>query len=99
MGDLMNLNINSWGIKQSNAQMSLLSPIEVSLKQGYSILRSDGYHLTVDEENFLDLKFKALETAGIFERSTNPTWGHPDFVVERSWPTHQTGQSYQMRKG
>eukprot|EP00924_Labyrinthula_sp_SR-Ha-C_P010200 maker-scaffold_23-snap-gene-0.6-mRNA-1 protein AED:0.07 eAED:0.13 QI:0/0/0/1/0/0/3/0/1195 len=83
MVDLMTLNINSWGIKQSNAQMSLLSPIEVSLKQGYSILRSDGYHLTVDEENFLDLKFKALEAAGIVERSTNLTWGHPVFVVEK----------------
>eukprot|EP00924_Labyrinthula_sp_SR-Ha-C_P000051 augustus_masked-scaffold_60-processed-gene-0.69-mRNA-1 protein AED:1.00 eAED:1.00 QI:0/0/0/0/1/1/4/0/614 len=75
--------VHIWGIKQLNAQMSLLSPIEVSLKQGYSILRSDGYHLTVDEENFLDLKFKALEAAGIVERSTNPTWGHPVFVVEK----------------
>eukprot|EP00924_Labyrinthula_sp_SR-Ha-C_P013161 maker-scaffold_12-snap-gene-11.22-mRNA-1 protein AED:0.27 eAED:0.30 QI:0/0/0/1/0.5/0.2/5/0/868 len=76
-------HMSSWGIKQSNAQMSLMSPIEVSLVEGYRILRSHGYHLTVDEENFLDLKFKALESAGIVERSTNPTWGHPLFVVEK----------------
>eukprot|EP00924_Labyrinthula_sp_SR-Ha-C_P002069 augustus_masked-scaffold_99-processed-gene-0.6-mRNA-1 protein AED:1.00 eAED:1.00 QI:0/0/0/0/1/1/2/0/490 len=75
--------MSSWGIKQSNAQMSLLSPIEVALVEGHHILHSDGYHLTVDEENFLDLKFKVLESAGIVERSTNPTWGHPVFVVEK----------------
>eukprot|EP00924_Labyrinthula_sp_SR-Ha-C_P001923 snap_masked-scaffold_30-processed-gene-2.18-mRNA-1 protein AED:1.00 eAED:1.00 QI:0/-1/0/0/-1/1/1/0/86 len=75
--------MSSWGIKESNVQMSLMSPIEVSLVEGCRILRSDGYHLTVDEENFLDLKYKTLEAAGIVERSTNPTCGYPVLAVEK----------------
>eukprot|EP00924_Labyrinthula_sp_SR-Ha-C_P003017 snap_masked-scaffold_58-processed-gene-0.43-mRNA-1 protein AED:1.00 eAED:1.00 QI:0/-1/0/0/-1/1/1/0/130 len=80
---LMQSYLSSWGIKQSNAQMSAMSPIEVNLKPGHGILRSDGYHLTPDEEDFLELKFKSLESAGIVERSKNPIWGHPVFVVDK----------------
>eukprot|EP00924_Labyrinthula_sp_SR-Ha-C_P003686 snap_masked-scaffold_3-processed-gene-2.39-mRNA-1 protein AED:0.48 eAED:0.48 QI:0/-1/0/1/-1/1/1/0/1861 len=73
----------SWGVKQSNARMSLLNPIHVDLKPGYKILRSDGYHQSPEAEEFLELKFQALQEAGIVERSTNPLWGHPVFVVPK----------------
>eukprot|EP00924_Labyrinthula_sp_SR-Ha-C_P008521 augustus_masked-scaffold_32-processed-gene-2.49-mRNA-1 protein AED:1.00 eAED:1.00 QI:0/0/0/0/1/1/4/0/651 len=73
----------SWGLKQSNARMSLLNPIHVELKPGYKILRSDGYHQSPEAEEFLELKFKSLQEAGIVERATNPLWGHPVFVVSK----------------
>eukprot|EP00924_Labyrinthula_sp_SR-Ha-C_P009276 augustus_masked-scaffold_2-processed-gene-18.9-mRNA-1 protein AED:1.00 eAED:1.00 QI:0/0/0/0/1/1/6/0/965 len=76
-------NITSWGIIQSNARMSSLTPIEVTLKDGARILRSDGYHQTPEEEEFLERKFTALASAGIVERAKNPVWGHLAFVVPK----------------
>eukprot|EP00924_Labyrinthula_sp_SR-Ha-C_P007197 snap_masked-scaffold_8-processed-gene-11.16-mRNA-1 protein AED:1.00 eAED:1.00 QI:0/-1/0/0/-1/1/1/0/116 len=63
--------------------MSNLTPIEVELKPGTSILRSDGYHQTKEEERFLELKFEALRKAGIVTTAKNPVWGHPVFVVTK----------------
>eukprot|EP00924_Labyrinthula_sp_SR-Ha-C_P009982 snap_masked-scaffold_21-processed-gene-5.42-mRNA-1 protein AED:0.45 eAED:0.45 QI:0/-1/0/1/-1/1/1/0/1856 len=76
-------NKNALGLKQSNAQMSLMTPITVTLKPGSRVLRSDGYHLAPEQEDFLELKFKALQDAGIVEPAKNPIWGHPVFVVPK----------------
>eukprot|EP00924_Labyrinthula_sp_SR-Ha-C_P001499 augustus_masked-scaffold_55-processed-gene-1.60-mRNA-1 protein AED:1.00 eAED:1.00 QI:0/0/0/0/1/1/2/0/578 len=76
-------NRDAWGLKQSNAQMSQLTPIEVTLKKDHQILRSDGYHQPPETEDFLELKLEALRKAGIVERSPNPIWGHPVFVVPK----------------
>eukprot|EP00924_Labyrinthula_sp_SR-Ha-C_P011426 augustus_masked-scaffold_46-processed-gene-0.2-mRNA-1 protein AED:1.00 eAED:1.00 QI:0/0/0/0/1/1/3/0/752 len=84
----------SWGLKQSNARMNLLNPIHVDLKPGYKILRSDGYHQSPEAEEFLELKFKSLQEAGIVERSTNPVWGHPVFVVPKKMKTPQGWLDY-----
>eukprot|EP00924_Labyrinthula_sp_SR-Ha-C_P006525 augustus_masked-scaffold_38-processed-gene-0.45-mRNA-1 protein AED:1.00 eAED:1.00 QI:0/0/0/0/1/1/2/0/647 len=72
-----------WGLRQSNAQMSNLTPIEVELKPGSSILRSDGYHQTKEEERFLELKFEALRQAGIVSPAKNPVWGHPVLLSQK----------------
>eukprot|EP00924_Labyrinthula_sp_SR-Ha-C_P011684 snap_masked-scaffold_17-processed-gene-5.6-mRNA-1 protein AED:1.00 eAED:1.00 QI:0/-1/0/0/-1/1/1/0/406 len=76
-------NKGALGLKQSNAQMSLMTPIAVTLKAGSRVLRSDGYHLAPEQEDFLELKFKALREAGIVEPVKNPVWGHPVFVVPK----------------
>eukprot|EP00924_Labyrinthula_sp_SR-Ha-C_P002358 snap_masked-scaffold_16-processed-gene-1.42-mRNA-1 protein AED:1.00 eAED:1.00 QI:0/-1/0/0/-1/1/1/0/114 len=80
---LMRKYITSWGVKQSNDMMSSLTPIEVTLKDGARVLRSDGYHQTPEEEEFLECKFTALASAGIVKRAKNPVWGHPVFVVPK----------------
>eukprot|EP00924_Labyrinthula_sp_SR-Ha-C_P011156 augustus_masked-scaffold_81-processed-gene-0.45-mRNA-1 protein AED:1.00 eAED:1.00 QI:0/0/0/0/1/1/4/0/452 len=72
-----------WGLRQSNVQMSNLTPIEVELKPDSSILRSDGYHQTKEEERFLQLKFEALRKVGIVSPAKDPIWGHPVFVVTK----------------
>eukprot|EP00924_Labyrinthula_sp_SR-Ha-C_P015563 augustus_masked-scaffold_4-processed-gene-3.53-mRNA-1 protein AED:1.00 eAED:1.00 QI:0/0/0/0/1/1/2/0/621 len=76
-------NREAWGLKQTNAQMSSLTPIEVSLIKDHQVLRSDGYHQPPEAEDFLELKLAALRKAGIVERSSNPIWGHPVFVVPK----------------
>eukprot|EP00924_Labyrinthula_sp_SR-Ha-C_P000933 augustus_masked-scaffold_7-processed-gene-8.3-mRNA-1 protein AED:1.00 eAED:1.00 QI:0/0/0/0/1/1/3/0/788 len=73
----------SLGLKQSNAQISLMTLIEVTLKPGSRVLRADGYHLKPEQEKFLELKFKALQQAGIVEPAKNLIWGHPVFVVPK----------------
>eukprot|EP00924_Labyrinthula_sp_SR-Ha-C_P014086 maker-scaffold_56-snap-gene-1.65-mRNA-1 protein AED:0.48 eAED:0.55 QI:0/0/0/1/0/0/2/0/243 len=57
------------GLRQSNDQMSNLTPIEVELKPGSSVLRK--------------LKFEVLRKAGIVTPAKNPVWGHPVFVVTK----------------
>eukprot|EP00924_Labyrinthula_sp_SR-Ha-C_P003703 snap_masked-scaffold_3-processed-gene-2.12-mRNA-1 protein AED:0.66 eAED:0.67 QI:0/-1/0/1/-1/1/1/0/276 len=89
------------GRKQSNERMSSLTPIDVDLVNNHLILRSDGYHQTKEEEQFLKLKFQALVKAGIVARAKNPIWGHPVFVVGKkmklppNYPTvtHEEKQS------
>eukprot|EP00924_Labyrinthula_sp_SR-Ha-C_P011180 snap_masked-scaffold_81-processed-gene-0.32-mRNA-1 protein AED:1.00 eAED:1.00 QI:0/0/0/0/1/1/3/0/505 len=73
--------LSAWGIKQSNARMSSFTPIDVDLIKDHPILRSDGYHQTKEEEDFLEKKFQALMDAGIVKRAKNPIWGHPVFVA------------------
>eukprot|EP00924_Labyrinthula_sp_SR-Ha-C_P003860 augustus_masked-scaffold_3-processed-gene-6.68-mRNA-1 protein AED:1.00 eAED:1.00 QI:0/-1/0/0/-1/1/1/0/131 len=84
----------SWGLKQSSARMSLLSPIYVDLKAGYKILRADGYHQSPEAEEFLELKFKSLQEVGTVESSTNPVWGHLVFVVLKKMKTPQGWLAY-----
>eukprot|EP00924_Labyrinthula_sp_SR-Ha-C_P000153 augustus_masked-scaffold_39-processed-gene-2.90-mRNA-1 protein AED:1.00 eAED:1.00 QI:0/0/0/0/1/1/3/0/421 len=81
--EVMLRNLPSWGIRQSKARMSELHPIEVTLTPGHPILRSGGYHLTRKEEDFLELKFAALEKAALVKRQKYPVWGHPVFVVPK----------------
>eukprot|EP00924_Labyrinthula_sp_SR-Ha-C_P014671 snap_masked-scaffold_74-processed-gene-0.35-mRNA-1 protein AED:1.00 eAED:1.00 QI:0/-1/0/0/-1/1/1/0/202 len=90
----------SLGLKQSNAQMSLMTPIEVTLKSGSRVLRADGYHLQPEQEKFLELKFKALQQASIVEPAKNPIWGHPVFVVPKKMakPEGWASMSSQQRE-
>eukprot|EP00924_Labyrinthula_sp_SR-Ha-C_P015276 augustus_masked-scaffold_9-processed-gene-13.4-mRNA-1 protein AED:1.00 eAED:1.00 QI:0/0/0/0/1/1/2/0/931 len=83
MIETMKSSIESWGLKQSNAQMSLLDPIHVDLVKDHKILRSDGYHQSPEAEEFLELKFRSLQEAEIVEPAKNPLWGHPVFVVPK----------------
>eukprot|EP00924_Labyrinthula_sp_SR-Ha-C_P004933 augustus_masked-scaffold_1-processed-gene-16.1-mRNA-1 protein AED:1.00 eAED:1.00 QI:0/0/0/0/1/1/4/0/690 len=53
MIETMKSSVESWGLKQSNAQMSLLDPIHVDLVKDHKILRSDGYHQSPEAEEFL----------------------------------------------
>eukprot|EP00924_Labyrinthula_sp_SR-Ha-C_P004824 snap_masked-scaffold_1-processed-gene-13.6-mRNA-1 protein AED:1.00 eAED:1.00 QI:0/0/0/0/1/1/2/0/279 len=92
--NIMFTNLSSWGIRQSNARISKLHPIEVTLAPGHSILRSDGYHLTREEGDFLELKFAALEKAGIVKRQKNTVWGHPVFVVPKKMQTPSDWVNY-----
>eukprot|EP00924_Labyrinthula_sp_SR-Ha-C_P015794 augustus_masked-scaffold_4-processed-gene-9.47-mRNA-1 protein AED:1.00 eAED:1.00 QI:0/-1/0/0/-1/1/1/0/214 len=81
--DLFIKHREGWGLRQSNAQVSNLTRIEVELKPGSAILRSYGYHQTKGEERFLDLKFEALRQTGIVSPAKNPVWGHLVFVVTK----------------
>eukprot|EP00924_Labyrinthula_sp_SR-Ha-C_P009241 augustus_masked-scaffold_2-processed-gene-17.42-mRNA-1 protein AED:1.00 eAED:1.00 QI:0/0/0/0/1/1/5/0/767 len=85
--EVMLRNLPSWGIRQNNARMSELHPREVTLTPGHSILYSDGYHLTREEEDFLEHKFAAMENAGIVKRQKTRVWGHPVFVVPKKMQT------------
>eukprot|EP00924_Labyrinthula_sp_SR-Ha-C_P002066 augustus_masked-scaffold_99-processed-gene-0.2-mRNA-1 protein AED:1.00 eAED:1.00 QI:0/0/0/0/1/1/3/0/1782 len=87
-------NKGALGLKQSNAQMSLMTPISVTLKAGSRALRSDGYHLAPEQEDFLELKFRALRDAGIVEPAKNPIWGHPVFVVPKKMAKPDAWNSY-----
>eukprot|EP00924_Labyrinthula_sp_SR-Ha-C_P009660 snap_masked-scaffold_22-processed-gene-2.40-mRNA-1 protein AED:0.48 eAED:0.48 QI:0/-1/0/1/-1/1/1/0/1851 len=93
LSKLLQNNLSSLGLKQSNAQMSLMTPIEVTLKPGVRVLRSDGYQLAPEQEKFLELKFKALQDAGIVEPAKNPIWGHPVFVVPKKMDKPQNWTS------
>eukprot|EP00924_Labyrinthula_sp_SR-Ha-C_P002898 snap_masked-scaffold_13-processed-gene-10.41-mRNA-1 protein AED:0.15 eAED:0.15 QI:0/-1/0/1/-1/1/1/0/1159 len=80
---LMVKKISAFGIHQSNAQMSLLSPIKCHLKPNHPPIVATGYHHTDEEEDFLAKKFQALEAAGIVKKNKNPRFGSPVFVVPK----------------
>eukprot|EP00924_Labyrinthula_sp_SR-Ha-C_P013306 snap_masked-scaffold_45-processed-gene-1.24-mRNA-1 protein AED:1.00 eAED:1.00 QI:0/-1/0/0/-1/1/1/0/231 len=65
--------------------MSNLTPIECELQQGHPPIISAGYHLTEQEEHFLERKFEALANAGICVPAKNPTYGSPVFVVPKKF--------------
>eukprot|EP00924_Labyrinthula_sp_SR-Ha-C_P000629 snap_masked-scaffold_27-processed-gene-4.35-mRNA-1 protein AED:1.00 eAED:1.00 QI:0/-1/0/0/-1/1/1/0/119 len=83
--DLILNNSEAWGLKQSDAQMSHLTPIEVTLQDGHSILRKDSYHQPPEVEKIPELKFEVLKQAAIVEKSANPIWSIRYSLFPKSW--------------
>eukprot|EP00924_Labyrinthula_sp_SR-Ha-C_P001902 augustus_masked-scaffold_30-processed-gene-2.69-mRNA-1 protein AED:0.48 eAED:0.48 QI:0/-1/0/1/-1/1/1/0/1817 len=84
---ILRSNLASFGLEQSNARMSYLTPIEVDLIPGHKVIKCSGYHFTNEEEEFIQRKFISLQKAGIAEPSKNPLWGFPIFVVPKKIKT------------
>eukprot|EP00924_Labyrinthula_sp_SR-Ha-C_P010575 snap_masked-scaffold_102-processed-gene-0.14-mRNA-1 protein AED:1.00 eAED:1.00 QI:0/0/0/0/1/1/2/0/132 len=79
------------GLEQSSTKMSHLTPIEVTLRIEYQILRIDSYQQPSEEIYSLELKVEALRKARIAENRSNPIWVAIYLHFPNGWQPQSTG--------
>ena len=78
--------IDAFGIEESMARMSELTPLKVDLVEGHQTISCKWRSIGKEQREWLAWKLQTLQTCGIIKPAKNPLYGCPVFVVPKKGP-------------